>query len=397
MKPELLKMALILGLISLIGPFAIDMYLPALPIIADDLQTTEFLTQFTLTSYFIAFAVAQLFYGPASDMFGRKGPMLVGLAIFIVASIGCAFAPNVESLIVLRFVQGLGAAGVMSIPRAVIRDQYTGAEATRLMSTIMLVISVSPMLAPLAGSIIIVPLGWRAVFLAVAIGAVLASLLNMFVLPETLPKEKRVAFNMGTMLNSFGILIKDRNFMGLTLIGGFGMAAFFTFLGSASFVYMEYFELDPTQFSIAFATGAAGFFVASQFASNAMRWLGPTKLIRYATLGYAGFLIALLLIFLLGMGGLIIMVTMIVLGNIFMGFIMPSAMVLSLEDHGPIAGAAASLGGTIQMFTGTIAMVIGGIVYNGSPIPMLFIMAACAAGTVVLSLLVVKAPQTSAA
>ncbi|MCB9992334.1 MAG: multidrug effflux MFS transporter [Hyphomicrobiaceae bacterium] len=390
MNRDLIKMALILGLMALIGPFAIDMYLPALPRLADDLGTTETASQMTLTSYFIAFAVAQLFYGPASDMFGRKKPIYAGLAVFALASLGCAFAPDISWLIAFRFFQGLGAAGVMSIPRAIIRDRYTGAEATRLMSTIMLVISVSPMLAPLAGSIIIVPFGWRAVFIAVVLATIVSVLLTMFVLPETLPPEERVPFKLGEMLHAFGILLRDVNFIGLTFIGGLGMAAFFTFLGSASFVYMDFFGLDPTQFSIAFAAGAAGFFIASQFAANAMRWFGPTNLIRGATLGYAAFMLALLAIFLAGLGNIWIMIIMLVLANIFMGFIMPSSMVLSLEEHGHIAGAAASLGGTLQMVLGTITMAVGSAVYNGTPLPMLIIMAICASGTLVLALLTVK-------
>lgn len=390
MNRELIKMALILGLMALIGPFSIDMYLPALPKLAEDLGTSEATSQLTLTAYFIAFALAQLFYGPASDMFGRKKPIYAGLTIFVLASLGCAFAPDITWLMAFRFFQGLGAASVMSIPRAIIRDRYTGPEATRLMSTIMLVISVSPMLAPLVGSIITVPFGWRAVFIAVLLATLVSVLLTIFVLPETLPPEERVPFKLSEMLHAFGILLRDANFLGLTFIGGFGMAAFFTFLGSASFVYMDFFGLDPTQFSIAFAAGAAGFFIASQFAANAMRWFGPTNLIRGATLGYAAFMVALLVIFLAGFGNLWVMIIMLVLANIFMGFIMPSSMVLALEEHGHIAGAAASLGGTLQMLTGTIAMAIGSSVYNGSPIPMLVIMAICATGTVILALLLVK-------
>lgn len=393
MDRELFKMALILGLMSTIGPFAIDMYLPALPTIAGDFDATVAAAQLTLTSYFIAFAVAQLFYGPASDMFGRKPPIYFGLGLFAAASIGCVFAPNIETLIALRFVQGLGAAGVMSIPRAIIRDRYTGARATRLMSTVMLVISISPMLAPLIGSLIIVPFGWRAVFLAVTFATGCALLLAIYTLPETLDREKRMPFNMSEMLKSFAILLRDPTFMGLTFIGGLGMAAFFTFLGTASFVYMEFYGLTPTQFSIAFAANAAGFFLASQFAANLMTKLGPVVLIRSATFCYGLSALVLLTVFLMGSGSLIFMIAMLMLANMFMGFILPSAMVLSLEDHGPIAGAAASLGGTLQMVAATIAMVVGGLIFDGSPVPMLFIIALCAVGTFVLALLTVRNKQ----
>ncbi len=395
MTPQLLRMALVLGLLSTIGPFAIDMYLPALPRIALDLEVPEATVQFTLTSYFIAFGIAQLFYGPASDMFGRKPPIYAGLIVFALASIGCALAPDAQTLIVLRFVQGLGAAGIMSIPRAIVRDRHTGPEATRLMSTIILVIAISPMLAPLVGSLIVVPFGWRAIFVAVTAAAFVGLALNMFALEETLPREKRVRFNLFTTLKHFAILFKDTNYLGLSAIGGLGMAAFFTYLGSSSFIYMEYFSLSPTQFSIAFAAGAAGFFIASQFAANAMRRFGPTRLIRGATLGFMTFNLALLLLFATGFGSLYLLVAMITLSNIFMGFIMPSAMVLSLEDHGAIAGAASSLAGTIQMALGATAMVFGGLFYNGTPFPMLIIMSLCAVGTFAIAIIAVKpmAPQ----
>lgn len=395
MDRELFKMAVILGLMSTIGPFAIDMYLPAMPDIAADFSSPVAAAQLTLTSYFLAFGVAQLFYGPASDMFGRKPPIYFGLGLFAIASVASAMAPSIEALAVLRFFQGLGAAGVMSIPRAIIRDRYTGAKATRLMSTVMLVISISPMLAPLVGSTIIVPFGWRAVFLAVTLASGISLLLTLFALPETLAQKDRAPFDFATMLKSFATLLRDPNFVGLTLIGGLGMSAFFTFLGSAAFIYMDHYGLSPRQFAVAFAANAAGFFLASQFAANVMRWFGPAVLIRGAALGYMLTVVTLLAIFVLGMGSLPILIGMLVFSNIFMGLIIPSAMVLALEEHGPIAGAAASLGGTIQMLLGTFAMVLGGILFNGGPIPMLSIIATAASLAFILALATVRtrAPQ----
>lgn len=392
MDRDLFKMAIILGLMSTIGPFAIDMYLPAMPDIAADFSSSVAAAQLTLTTYFFAFGVAQLFYGPASDMFGRKPPIYFGLGLFAIASIASAMAPTIESLAVLRFFQGLGAAGVMSIPRAIIRDRYTGAKATRLMSTVMLVISVSPMLAPLAGSTIIVPFGWRAVFLAVTLASGLSLLLTLFALPETLDPKDRAPFDLRTMLNSFGTLLRDANFVGLTLIGGLGMSAFFTFLGSAAFIYMDHFGLTPRQFAIAFAANAAGFFVATQFAANVMRRFGPAALIKGATFGYMLTVTSLLVVFLAGFGSLQILIGMLIFSNLFMGLIIPSSMVLALEEHGPIAGAAASLGGTMQMLLGTFAMVLGGLLFDGGPVPMLAIIASAAILAFLLALATVKTP-----
>jgi len=258
-----MRPALILGLLACVGPLSIDMYLPALPVIADDLGAPVASVQMTLTVYFLAFGVSQLVYGPLADQIGRKPPLYFGLAVFILGSIGCAFAPSITLLTVARFIQGLGAAVVMVIPRAIVRDQHTGYEATRLMALIMLVISVSPMLAPLAGSGMILLAGWRSIFVALCIAAVFSLLLTAFVLPETLRPENRVAFNPRNFLRGARVLLTDSEFMALTLIGGFGMASFFVFIASASFVYTGEFGLTPTGFSLAFAINALGFFSAS--------------------------------------------------------------------------------------------------------------------------------------
>ncbi|MCF4099388.1 multidrug effflux MFS transporter [Maritalea mediterranea] len=397
MDRNILKFSLILGLMSAVGAFAIDMYLPALPLLAEDLNSSTSAAQMTLMVYFIAFGVSQLFYGPASDMFGRKKPIYFGLGLFMVTSIGCAFAPNIESLIALRFLQGIGAAAPMAIPRAVIRDLYTGQKATRMMSTIMIVIAISPMLAPLLGSAVIVPFGWRAVFLAIALATLIAMALAAFALPETLKPENRTPFVATSMLKSFGILLRDTNYLGLTFIGGLGMAAFFTFLGSASFVYMEHFGLTPTQFSLAFAVNASGFFVASQFSATIMGKIGPERLIRGATLGYATMVIILLGVFFFGFGSLPALIILFIIANAFMGLIIPTSMVLALEEHGPIAGAAASLGGTMQMLLGAFAMGISSAIFNGTPVPMLAVIALCGIGAFVLARITVRHPLPRAA
>ncbi len=187
-----LKTALILGLLSAIGPFAIDMYLPALPDIGRSLGAEVGAVQLTLTVFFLALGTGQLFYGPVSDMVGRKPPLYVGLGLFTLASIGCALASEVQTLIALRFLQGLGAAAGMAIPRAVVRDLHTGTEAARLMSLLMLVFSVSPILAPLVGSGVIAVTGWRGVFWAVALASLAGMALVFGALKETRGPEQRV-------------------------------------------------------------------------------------------------------------------------------------------------------------------------------------------------------------
>jgi DHA1 family bicyclomycin/chloramphenicol resistance-like MFS transporter len=252
MKTSFARNAIVLGLLAAVGPFAIDMYLPALPTIAASLNASTAATQMTLTAFFIAFGVSQLVYGPVADMVGRKPPLYFGLGVFIAGSVGCAFAPSVEWLIFFRFVQGIGAASVMVIPRAIIRDLHTGPEATRLMALVMLVFSVSPILAPLAGSGLIVPFGWRAVFVAVTVAALFSVFMVFAFLPETRPPAERIRASFSSVAGGFGQLLRHGRFLGLTFIGAFGMASFFVFLASSSFVYIDHFGLTPVQYSFAF-------------------------------------------------------------------------------------------------------------------------------------------------
>jgi MFS transporter, DHA1 family, multidrug resistance protein len=229
MTASFTRNAVVLGLLSAVGPFAIDMYLPALPAIAADLHATTSATQITPIAFFVSFGLCQIVYGPLSDVYGRKLPLYGGLTLFILGAIGCALSPTVGWLIAFRFLQGIGAAmGV--IPRAIIRDLHTGAEATRLMSLVMLVFSVSPILAPLTGSALIVPFGWRAVLVAVGVAALIALLLVAFLLPETRPAHQRISGSIRSVFGSFGELLQDWHFLGLTFIGGLGIASFFAFL-----------------------------------------------------------------------------------------------------------------------------------------------------------------------
>jgi DHA1 family bicyclomycin/chloramphenicol resistance-like MFS transporter len=394
MNRDILKMALVLGSLSWIGPFAIDMYLPAMPMIADDLGASVAAAQATLTAFFVSFGLCQLVYGPASDVFGRKPPLYFGLVVFGAASVGCALAPTIGWLIAMRFIQGLGAAAVMSIPRAVVRDCYTGTDATRLMSTIMLVISVSPMFAPLLGSAVIAPFGWRAVFAAVAVATLLGLLMSRFGLRETLPASRRTSFDFGRMLAAFGVLLRDPHYMGLTMIGGMGMASFFAFLATSSFLYMDYYGLTSFQYSIAFALNAFGFFAASQMAATLGARFGALSVIRWAVGGYALSACVLFTLVMLGLGTFPVLVGGLFFTYGFLGLVLPTAMVLALEDHGPIAGTAAALGGTLQMGLGAVAMAVIGAVFNNSPVPLVIAIASCALVALAVSFFALKtAPE----
>ena len=385
------RAALILGLLSAVGPFAIDMYLPAMPAIALDLGADVTAVQLTLTAYFVAFGVAQLFYGPWADQSGRKLPLYFGVCVFALATIGCALAPTIGWLVVFRALQGLGGAVLMVVPRAVIRDMHTGTEATKLMAMVMLVISVSPMLAPLAGSGLIVIGDWRLIFWALALAAVLSLILTATALPETLEPSKRVAINFRNLGKGGRTLFRDPIFMGLTFIGGFGFASFMVFVASAAFVYSGQFGLSPTGFSLAFAVNAIGFFSASQAAGPLGAKYGIPKVIYWAAIGFAAFSIGLYAVGLLGFATLPVIISGLFLANACLGLIIPTTMVMALDPHGEIAGLSSSLGGTLQMVTGGVMIAVTGVFFDGSALPMIAMIAMCAVFSLALTLMTLRA------
>lgn len=396
MTDRILRPALVLGLLSCIGPFAIDMYLPAMPLIAEDLGTSIQAMQGTIVAYFIAFGLAQLIYGPWADRSGRKPPLYAGIAVFMVGSVVCTFAPTAEWLIAGRAVQGLGGAALMVVPRAIIRDLYTGPQATRLMAAVMMVISVSPMLAPLVGSGLMAVTGWRAIFGALLVASVASLAILALFQPETLRPEDRQPLNLEAMRRGAGVLLTDPLFMGLTFLGGFGMASFFVFIASASFVYTGAFGLSPTGFSIAFAINAIGFFAASQMAGPLGLRHGAAKVMAWASAGFAAFTLALFVLALAGGMSLYVCIAGLFLANACLGLIIPTAMVMALDEHGDIAGLASSLGGTLQMVAGGAMIAAAGPFFDGTATPMLGAIALC--GGLVLGLSrVVLARQAVAA
>ncbi len=378
MRDPLFRMALVLGLLSAVGPFAIDMYLPALPEVAAQLNTTEARAAQTLTSYFIVFGIAQMIYGPMADAVGRKRPLVLGVTIFLIATIAAARAPTIGWLIAARGLQGLGAATLMVVPRAVIRDVSSGPGAARMMAAVMIVISISPMLAPLTGSVVMTWGGWREIFAVLAGAAVLSLALILFVLPETLPQDRRQPVRIGPMIAGARRLLTDRRFMGLTMIGGFGMASFFVFLSTASFVYTSQYGLSPRGFSLAFAANAIGFFTASQFAGRLAERFGMERVISIAITGFAGTTAALALLVWLGLDQLPVVMAGLFIGNAFLGLVMPTAMVMSLDPHPDIAGLASSLGGTFQMLTGGAMIALVGPFMDNTSATMVPAIALCA-------------------
>jgi len=397
MSRRFVGLAIVLGLITAVGPFAIDMYLPALPTIGASLNASPAAVQMSLMVYFIVVGIFQLAYGPLTDIVGRKPPLYFGLGLFIAASIGCALAPSIEALIGFRALQALGACAGVVVPRAVVRDLYTGPEAARLMSMLMLVMSISPILAPLTGSFVIEAFGWRGVFWGVAITAGIATMLAAVCLTETRPAHQRLASSWSASVKAYRALLADPRFMGLTFVGAFGISAFFVYLAGSSFVIVGYYGLSSRDFALLFSLNAASFFTCSQFTGMLTHRYGLETVIRVAAIAFAISLAAGAAVMHTEAASLPALIGFLMLGFGFLGLVLPTAGVLAMDDHGAIAGTASALMGSVHMVTGAVVMALSGLVSNGSPGPMIACIAASAAASAIVSILTLGGRRQPAA
>jgi DHA1 family bicyclomycin/chloramphenicol resistance-like MFS transporter len=371
MHSSFFRTALVLGLLSAVGPFAIDMYLPALPAIGANLQADAGAVQMSLMAFFVALGVSQAFYGPAADIYGRKAPLYVGCTLFVLCSVGCALAPNIHALVAFRFLQGVGAGATNVVPRAIVRDMHTGPDAARLMSLLMLVFSVSPMLAPLAGSFVMDWVGWRGIFWAVSLAGLLGLVLNALVLTETRPPQARQQSSVGQAWRAYGQLLQDRHFLGVCFIGGFGISCFFIYLANSSFVLINHYGLTPRQYSLAFSINALAFIGTAQLTHALSKRWGLQQLVRVAVGGVAVFLCGACVLNAAGFDNLLAMSALLFAGFGFMGLVVPTAGVLALEDHGEHAGTASALMGTLQLLCGAVVAGTVGLFADGTAHPML--------------------------
>jgi DHA1 family bicyclomycin/chloramphenicol resistance-like MFS transporter len=260
----------------------------------------------------------------------------------------------------------------------VVRDVHTGNDAARLMSLLMLVFSVSPILAPLAGSFMVDVAGWRGIFWFVTGAGVAGLLLLVFVLEETRPAAERVASTWRGSVSAYGRLMRDRHFLGLTFIGAFGLASFFVFLANSSFVLINHYGLSPRQYSFAFSMNAVSFIGASQFIGWFAQRFGLHRTVRGAVVGFTATMVLLLVLFTAGVDRLDVMAALLFVGFGFLGLVIPATSVLALEDHGDVAGVAAALLGTLQLVTGAVVMGFTALFLDGTAFPMVAGITFCA-------------------
>ena len=363
-KPRTARTALTLGAFVALGPLTIDMYLPALPTITDELGTTSSAVQLTLTGTLVGLALGQLVLGPLSDRFGRRTPLLIGTTLHVLASLLVLVAPTVAVLGLLRVLQGAGAAAGAVIAIAVVRDLFDGRAAATMLSRLFLVLGVAPVLAPTIGGEILRFTSWRGVFALLAVYGVALIAMGFFAVRETLPPERRSSSGVAGTLRSYGSLFRDRAYVGLVLVAGLTMAGLFAYVSGSSFVYQDQFGLDEQQFGLLFGAGAVWLIAATQLNPVLLRWFSTAKILVAGTIAGALAGAALLVLALTATGGLFGVAVPLWAVLFAVGLALPNAPALALSRHGDKAGTAAALLGAVQFGVGAAVSPLVGLLGN---------------------------------
>jgi DHA1 family bicyclomycin/chloramphenicol resistance-like MFS transporter len=358
------RLALTLGAFVALGPLTIDMYLPALPTVATDLGTTAAAVQLTLTGTLVGLALGQLVLGPLSDALGRRGPLVAGTAVHVLASLLVLVAPNIEVLGALRLLQGVGTAAGGVIAIAVVRDLFDGRAAATMLSRLFLVIGAAPVLAPTIGGEILRFTSWRGVFVVLAVYGGLLLVVGRFGVRETLPPERRRRTGVAGTLRTYRALLRDRAYVGLVLVAGLTMAGLFSYVSGSSFVYQQEFGLDEQQFGVLFGVGAFWLIGGTQLNPLVLRRWSPAQILVTATIGGAVAGVVLLVLSGRGTGGLFGVAVPLWLVLLAAGLALPNAPALALSRHGDSAGAAAALLGAVQFGVGAAVSPAVGLLGN---------------------------------
>ena len=385
------RLILILGLLSAIGPFSIDMYLPGFPVIAASLRTTPEMVSYSLSSYFIGICVGQMFIGPLLDRYGRKRPLYGGLIIYILSSIGSAFAPSIEMLIALRFFQAAGGCVGIVAPRAIIRDLFPVEENARIFSLLILILGVSPIIAPTTGGYITAHFGWHIIFIILSVFASIFLLAVIFYLPESRQPDPTFSLKPKPILASFQKVITHPQFYTYSLTGATASAGLYAYLAGSPFVFMELHHVTAQHYGWIFALIAAGLIASSQLNNVLLKNYTSSQIVRATLMSQCIVVIVLVsgtYFQWLGLYGTI--------GCIFFylccqGFSFPNSSALSMAPFTKEAGSASALMGSIQMALGAGSSALVGMLSNGTAMPMVCVMAGCSITAVIILMIGRKA------
>jgi DHA1 family bicyclomycin/chloramphenicol resistance-like MFS transporter len=389
-KGQRLIVILILGLLSAIGPFSIDMYLPGFPAIAKDLNCSVDMVSYTLASFFVGVCIGQLISGPLLDRFGRKRPLYIGMGIYIFASIGCAFSTSVEGLIMFRLFQALGGCVTMVAPRAIIRDLFPVEESAKIFSMMILILGVSPILAPTVGSFLIEDFGWESVFLVLGAISLVVLLAVVFLMPESKQPDPTFSLKMTDILSSFRTVMKERQFYMYTLSGSIAAAGLFAYLAGSPFVLLKLHGVSEKGYGIIFAIIASGLITASQLNNVLLKKYTSVQIVKFTLILQTIFGLCLFIGSVFDVLGLYGLITFIFLFLSCQGFNFPNSSALSMEPFEKEAGSASALMGAIQMGFGAAAAAIVGMLNAKTALPMTGVMAVCSLWALVILLMAGK-------
>jgi DHA1 family bicyclomycin/chloramphenicol resistance-like MFS transporter len=358
---------ILLGFLTAVGPFSTDMYLPAFPAIEADLGLPEGAAQITLATWFAGLAVGQITQGTLSDRLGRRLPLLLGIAIYTIASAGCALAPGITALSLFRLVAAFGGSASMVVPRAMVRDVVEGHAAARMMAQLMLIMGATPILAPSLGSLLLGFTSWRVLFwICTGYGAI-SFLLTWRLLPDTLEPSRRIKLGLGALAARYVMILRERGFLSNALMGSFAMFAMFAYISGSPPVFIERFHFSPTQYGLTFGLCAFSFIASAQFNAMALLRFGAERVPRLAVKVMLLATTLLLAASLLNTAipALIIVPLALNMGSI--GFILPNAQVGALHRHAAHAASASALMGTLQFGLGAIAGTLAGLFTDSTP------------------------------
>ena len=371
-------MIVILGMLSAIGPFSIDMYLPGFPAIAADLQTTVARVALSLSSFFIGISAGQLLYGPLLDRYGRKSPLYIGLSVYLLASIGCALCTSVNALIGLRLVQALGGCAGMVASRAMVRDIFPVEENAKIFSMLMLVIGVSPIIAPTLGGYLTAAFGWHSIFIILTVMSALLLAAVHFALPESRKPDLTVSLLPAPIIKGFMGVFKEPQFYTYAFTGAISAAGLYAYIAGSPHVFMELYKVTERQYGWIFAGIALGLITCSQLNSVLLRRFKSEQIIPVA-LGcqtIAGLFLVLGTAF--HFLGLYSTIFFILIFLSCQGFVFPNSSALSMAPFSRNAGTASALMGGIQLAVGALTSGLVSILTNRTALPMSAVMAACA-------------------
>ena len=371
----------LLGSLTAFAPMSIDMYLPALPSIGSSLGATPEATQSTLAAFLIGMALGQFAYGPASDRFGRRGPILVGIAVYVVASVWCALTTSVESLMLARFVQALGGCAGAVVARAVVRDQFSHTETARMLSLLTLVMGVAPIVAPMIGSWILIVASWRAIFWLLALFGLACGLAVFFRLKESRSEETAAHARSENPLRAFAVLLRERRLLGYAIAGALNGAVLFTYISSSPELVIEIYGHSPQAFGWIFGINAVGAIGAGQVNRYLLRTRSPDAVLRKASLVALGFGAVMMLAAITGFGGQWTLLPLLFFCLSSYGLIAGNTMAGALSVDPRRAGSVSALMGGLSFGAGGVAAWAGGALHNGTAVPMAGVMLLCLLGS----------------